>query len=106
MITAATALFGVAPLVYGTQSGFPKLMGHRGVNQPRSLWLDAAPLQSFPQAPVPRMPEVGHEEEQSLQQEPAKHFWDVKLTMQGLNQNESRGLEALKCYQLVCFSKS
>lgn len=104
MITAATALFGVAPL--GTPSCLPKLMGHRGVSQLRGLWWDAAPLQSFPPVSAPHMPEVGHEEEQSLQQEPAKHLWDVKLTSQGLNQNESRGLEALKCYQLVCFSKS
>lgn len=35
-----------------------------------------------------------------------KNLWEVKLNTQGLNQNESRGLEALKYYQLFCFCKS
>lgn len=86
MITAATALFATWGCTLGTPSCLPKLTGHRRVSQPRSLWWDAAPLQSFPPVSAPRMPEVGHEE-QSLQQEPAKHLWDVKLTAQGLNQN-------------------
>lgn len=65
MITAVTAHFGVAPLGQGTPSCLPEPTEHRGgVDHPRRLWWDAAPLQGYP--PAPRTPEVGCEEEQSL----------------------------------------
>lgn len=57
MITAVTAHIGVASSGQGTPSCLPEPMEHRGVDGPRRLWWDAAPLQGYP--PAPHTPEVG-----------------------------------------------